>query len=176
MSEMEGIVHIRIDDRLLHGQVVGFWTNTLKATRIMVPSDRVAADEMLRSVLRMAAPAGVKTSFIPVERAVRQIMEGRYAGQRVFVVCEGPADVLKMMDLGLPITKVNVGNIGGAEGRIAVKTSLSLSPPRRRRCSTRSWIVASRSPRRWFPPTRSLTSLTSWRRRASRRGLHPVRV
>lgn len=128
MSEMEGIVHIRIDDRLLHGQVVGFWTNTLKATRIMVPSDRVAADEMLRSVLRMAAPAGVKTSFIPVERAVRQIMEGRYAGQRVFVVCEGPADVLKMMDLGLPITKVNVGNIGGAEGRIAVKTSLSLSP------------------------------------------------
>lgn len=127
MSEMEGIVHIRIDDRLLHGQVVGFWTNTLQATRIMVPSDRVAEDEVLRKVLRMAAPAGVKTSFIPVERAARQIMEGRYAGQRVFMVCEGPADVLKLMDLGLPIKKINVGNIGGAEGRIAVKTSLSMS-------------------------------------------------
>lgn len=128
MSEMEGIVHIRIDDRLLHGQVVGFWTNTLQATRIMVPSDRVAEDEVLRKVLRMAAPAGVKTSFISCERAARQIMEGRYAGQRVFMVCECPADVLKLMDLGLPITKLNVGNIGGAEGRIAVKTSLSMSP------------------------------------------------
>lgn len=128
MSEMEGIVHIRIDDRLLHGQVVGFWTNTLQATRIMVPSDRVAADDMLKKVLRMAAPAGVKTSIIPVERAARQIMEGRYAGQRVFMVCEGPADILQLMDCGLPIKKINVGNIGGREGRIAVKTSLSLSP------------------------------------------------
>lgn len=128
MSEMEGIVHIRIDDRLLHGQVVGFWTNTLQATRIMVPSDRVAADDMLKKVLRMAAPAGVKTSVIPVERAARQIMEGRYAGQRVFMVCESPADILQLMDCGLPIKHINVGNIGGREGRIAVKTSLSLSP------------------------------------------------
>ena len=127
MSEMEGIVHIRIDDRLLHGQVVGFWTNTLQATRIMVPNDRIAADDMMRQVLRMAAPAGVKTSFIPVERAARQIMEGRYAGQRVFMVCEGPADVLKLMDCGLPIKKINVGNIGGRDDRVAIKTSLSLS-------------------------------------------------
>lgn len=128
MSDMEGIVHIRIDDRLLHGQVVGFWTNTLQATRLMIPSDRVAADETLRKVLRMAAPAGVKTSFISVERAARQIMEGRYEGQRVFIVCEGPADVLKLMDYGLPIKKLNVGNIGGREDRIAIKTSLSISP------------------------------------------------
>lgn len=128
MSDMEGIVHIRIDDRLLHGQVVGFWTNTLQATRLMIPSDRVAEDETLRKVLRMAAPAGVKTSFIPVERAARQIMEGRYEGQRVFIVCEGPADVLKLMDYGLPIKKLNVGNIGGREDRIAIKTSLSISP------------------------------------------------
>ncbi len=128
MSEMPGIVHIRIDDRLLHGQVVGMWTNTLQATRIMIPCDRVAEDEVLRKVLRMAAPAGVKTSFISAERAARQIMEGRYEGQRVFMVCESPADILKLMNLGLPITKINVGNIGGAEGRIAVKTSLSMSP------------------------------------------------
>ena len=46
----------------------------------------------------------------------------------MFMVCESPADILKLMDLGLPITKINVGNIGGAEGRIAVKTSLSMSP------------------------------------------------
>ncbi len=128
MNPMDDIVHIRIDDRLLHGQVVGMWTNTLQATRIMIPCDRVAEDEVLRKVLRMAAPAGVKTSFIPAERAARQIMEGRYQGQRVFMVCENPADILRLMDLGLPITKVNVGNIGGAEGRIAVKTSLSMSP------------------------------------------------
>lgn len=128
MGEMEGIVHIRIDDRFLHGQVVGMWTNTVKATRIMVPNDRVAADDMLKKVLRMAAPAGVKTSIIPVERAAKQILEGRYAGQRVFMVVENPVDILRLMDYGLPIKHVNVGNIGGREDRIQVKTSLCMSP------------------------------------------------
>lgn len=128
MGEMDGIIHIRIDDRFFHGQVVGFWTNTLKATRLMIPNDRVAADDMTKNVLRMAAPAGVKTSIIPVERAARQILDGRYAGQRVMMICEGPADVLRLMDFGLPITQLNVGNIGGRQGRIQVKTSLSMSP------------------------------------------------
>lgn len=128
MGEMDGIIHIRIDDRFFHGQVVGFWTNTLKATRLMIPNDRVAADDMTKNVLRMAAPAGVKTSIIPVERAARQILDGRYAGQRVMMICEGPADVLRLMDYGLPIKQLNVGNIGGRQGRIQVKTSLSMSP------------------------------------------------
>ena len=128
MSDMDGIVHIRIDDRFFHGQVVGFWTNTLKATRLMIPNDRVAADEMTKNVLRMAAPAGIKTSIIPVERAARQILDGRYAGQRVLMICEGPADILRLMDYGLPIRHLNVGNIGGRTGRVQVKTSLSMSP------------------------------------------------
>lgn len=128
MGEMDGIIHIRIDDRFFHGQVVGFWTNTLKATRLMIPNDRVAADDMTKNVLRMAAPAGVKTSIIPVERAARQILDGRYAGQRVMMICEGPADALRLMDYGLPIKQLNVGNIGGRQGRIQVKTSLSMSP------------------------------------------------
>lgn len=76
---MPGIVAIRIDDRLIHGQVVAYWSNSLKLTRIMVANDDVAADDMRKSVLRMAAPAGIKTSIIPVERAAKQILEGKYA-------------------------------------------------------------------------------------------------
>ena len=43
---MPGIVAIRIDDRLIHGQVVAYWSNSLKLTRIMVANDQVAADDM----------------------------------------------------------------------------------------------------------------------------------
>ena len=88
---MPGIVAIRIDDRLIHGQVVAYWSNSLKLTRIMVANDDVAVDDMRKSVLRMAAPAGIKTSIIPVERAAKQILEGKYAGQRVFLIVNKPA-------------------------------------------------------------------------------------
>ena len=66
------------------GRSYGCWSNFLtQLTRIMVANDQVAADDMRKSVLRMAAPAGIKTSIIPVERAAKQILEGKYAGQRM---------------------------------------------------------------------------------------------
>lgn len=128
MGVMDDIIHIRIDDRFIHGQVAGYWTNMLQATRIMVANDEVAVDEMTKTVLRLAAPAGVKTSLIDVERAARQILAGRYAGQRVLIVVNSPKDILRLMDLGLPITHINVGNLGGREDRVSIKTSLCVSP------------------------------------------------
>ncbi len=70
-DRMPGIVHIRIDDRLLHGQVCAFWTNTLKLTRIMVANDEVAEDELQKQVLRMAAPTGIRTSIISLKKDVQ---------------------------------------------------------------------------------------------------------
>ena len=113
---MPGIVAIRIDDRLIHGQVVAYWSNSLKLTRIMVANDQVAADDMRKSVLRMAAPAGIKTSIIPVERAAKQILEGKYAGQRVFLI-----------DLGLPIKTINIGNMGGKDDTHVVKKYVNVT-------------------------------------------------
>lgn len=127
MGVMDDIVHIRIDDRFIHGQVAAYWTNHFQATRIMVANDEVAQNDMTKTVLRLAAPTGVKTSLISVERAARQILEGRYAGQRVFIVVNCPGDILRLMDYGLPITAINVGNIGGREDRIPIKTSLCVS-------------------------------------------------
>lgn len=68
---MEGITHIRIDDRLIHGQVATMWTNELGATRIMVINDEVANNDMQKSLLRMAAPPNVSTSIITRETAVK---------------------------------------------------------------------------------------------------------
>ncbi len=66
---MEGIIHIRIDDRLIHGQVATMWTNNLGATRIMVINDEVANNDLQKSVLRMAAPSNVSTSIISRDTA-----------------------------------------------------------------------------------------------------------
>ena len=50
---MEGIVHIRIDARMIHGQVAVMWSNYLRVNRIMVANDAVAEDEITKSALRI---------------------------------------------------------------------------------------------------------------------------
>ncbi|WP_308002659.1 PTS sugar transporter subunit IIB [uncultured Parolsenella sp.] len=124
---MPGVIAIRIDDRLIHGQVVAYWSNSLKLTRIMVANDEVAVDDMRKTVLRMAVPAGIKSSIIPVERAAKQILEGKYAGQRVFLIVNSPADILRLIDYGLPIKKFNVGNLGGKEDTKPIKKYVNVT-------------------------------------------------
>lgn len=128
MEGMPGIVAIRLDDRLIHGQVAAYWSNSLSLSRIMVANDDVAVDDMRKTVLRMAAPSGVKTSIIPLERAARQILEGRYAGQRVLLIVDKPADVLRLIELGLPIKTFNLGNMGGKEGTTPIKKYVNVTP------------------------------------------------
>ena len=103
---MEGITHIRIDDRLIHGQVATMWTNELGATRIMVINDEVANNDMQKSLLRMAAPPNVSTSIITRETAVKNISSGKYKGQKVFIVVKSPLDILYLLNNGLDIKEI----------------------------------------------------------------------
>ena len=118
---MEGIIHIRIDDRLIHGQVATMWTNNLGATRIMVINDEVANNDLQKSVLRMAAPSNVSTSIISRDTAVKNISSGKYRGQRVFIVVKSPLDILHLVNNGLDIKKVNVGNMSSKSNTEEIK-------------------------------------------------------
>ena len=112
---MKGIVHIRIDDRLIHGQVAAFWTNSLSISRIMVVNDEVAVDEMQKSLLRMVAPASVRTSA------------GKYEGQRVLLIVKNPKDIWELKQAGLDITSFNVGNMAAKEGTRSIKRSVNVT-------------------------------------------------
>ncbi|MFZ7942558.1 PTS system mannose/fructose/N-acetylgalactosamine-transporter subunit IIB [Neobacillus sp. 19] len=128
---MQGITHIRVDDRLIHGQVATFWTNELGVNRIMVINDAIANDPTQKSILRMAAPAHVSTSIITHETAVTNISNGKYAGQKVLVVVKSPLDVLKLVEAGLDITKFNVGNISSRPNTVALKPNISVTKEER---------------------------------------------
>ena len=120
---MEGIIHIRIDDRLIHGQVATQWTNDLGATRIMAINDEVATNPTLKTVLRMAAP-----SIITRETAVTNIKAGKYTGQKVLVVVKSPFDILYLIDQGLDIKTVNVGNMSARENTEHLRPTISVTP------------------------------------------------
>ena len=124
---MEGFVHIRIDDRLIHGQVATRWATGLKVNRIMIIDDQVAVNETEKSVLRMAAPAGVNTSILQFDKAVANIKNGNYAGQRVMLVVKSPVILVKMMEAGIQLLPVNVVNMSNRPGTTQYKKSVSMT-------------------------------------------------
>lgn len=124
---MNGIIHIRIDDRLIHGQVALFWTNVLHASRIMVINDEIAADDLQKSLMRMAAPANVNTSILNKNNALENIKADKYAGQRVLVVVKSPIDVLWLLEHGLDITSVNAGNMSGRDNTVSIRQNIHVT-------------------------------------------------
>ena len=68
---------VRVDDRLIHGQVVAIWLKALNAHRIVIVDDRTARDEFLREVLILAAPRGVAVEMHEVEPGIDRVRRAR---------------------------------------------------------------------------------------------------
>ena len=123
----KGLVHVRIDDRLIHGQVAVYWCNAVNATRIMVANDAMYDNDVQKAALRLVVPAGLKSSLLNVETSTKNLVSGKYEGQRVILVVRRPSDVLRMMDGGVEIKELNVGNLPAREGTVNVKKSINVT-------------------------------------------------
>jgi len=122
-----GIIHVRIDDRLIHGQVAVFWCNAVNATRIMVANDDVAANELQKSALRLVVPAGLSSSLISVDTAIANICAGKYIGQKVILVLKSPLDAVRMLRGGVELGIVNSGNLSVREGTVNLKKNINVT-------------------------------------------------
>ncbi|MCD7820142.1 MAG: PTS sugar transporter subunit IIB [Lachnospiraceae bacterium] len=105
-----GIVGVRYDQRLIHGQVATFWTNLLKVDRIVVLDEDVANNDMMKVTLRMATPQGVRSSIITKETFAANYKAGKYGTQRLFVVLRDFNIVTYLMDEGIEVTELVLGN------------------------------------------------------------------
>lgn len=126
--QSKGLVHVRIDDRMIHGQVAVYWCRFVNATRIMVANDEMYHNETQKSVLRMVVPPGLRSSLLDIETAAKNLASGKYEGQRVILVVRRPGDVLRLMDLGVQIEAVNIGNLPAREGTVTLKKSIDVTP------------------------------------------------
>ena len=119
------IVLTRIDNRLIHGQIATQWNATLGANLIIVANDDVATNTMRQNLMRMAAPSGVETRFLSLAKTVEAVA-GAGARQQIFIVAETPQDVLALVKGGVPIKKVNIGNMHMAEGKRQVAAAVAV--------------------------------------------------
>lgn len=121
------IVHARVDERLIHGQVAMVWTNTVGASRIVVVNDAAVKDEMIIAGLKMAKPAGVKLSILSVKRAGEKFTAGEYKDDKVFLITKNIGDMADLVRAGVSIPAFNVGNVAQREGSRPIKKSVNLT-------------------------------------------------
>jgi mannose/fructose/N-acetylgalactosamine-specific phosphotransferase system component IIB len=110
------LVHVRIDDRLIHGQVTVGWSKHVRPTRIVVADDKAAANPLQRGVLQMIPIPGVSVSVMPLAEFLNLAREGP-GGDRVFLIVGNPIELLRLVDGGLQLNDVVVGNLGYQIGR-----------------------------------------------------------
>lgn len=123
---MPDIVLTRIDARLIHGQVATQWCGSVGANLLLVANDEVAGNEMRQGLMNMAAPAYAQTRFFTFEKTCAIISKAS-PQQHIAIICDCPQDVLRLVEGGVPIKKVNIGNMHMAEGKRQVATSVAVN-------------------------------------------------
>lgn len=111
------IVKLRIDDRLLHGQVAYSWKSALGYNAIVIASDAAAADDFRKGVIKMCCPEGVKLATRSVEEAAKLLNNPKLKAMKVFAICGSPADAAGLLKRIEEKPAVNLGGIQMAEGK-----------------------------------------------------------
>lgn len=122
---MQNLLLTRIDNRLIHGQVATQWCGYIGANLILVANDVVSDDKLRQGLMDMAAPSYAATRYWTLDKTISTIHKAN-AKQLIFLVCETPSDVLKLVEGGVPIKKVNIGNMHMAEGKRQIVGSVAV--------------------------------------------------
>ena len=116
----------RIDDRLIHGQVTTVWSKVANAQRIIICNDDVYNDDVRRTLLRQAAPPGMKVNVVNIEKAVAVDHNPQYQDETVFYLFTNPQDVLTMVQQGVKIATLNIGGMAWRPGKKQLTKAVSL--------------------------------------------------
>ena len=105
-------VLVRIDDRLIHGQVVVGWARALRPDRIVLCDDEIAASDWEKDLyLNSYADVDVALDVFSTSELVRYVQSPDFAKEKVLLVVASPKVVWKLVEKGIPIKSVNVGGL-----------------------------------------------------------------
>lgn len=126
MANKPNILLTRIDNRLIHGQVGMTWTNTLGANLVIVANDEIANNEVQQNLMDMALPESAESRYFTLDKTIR-IIHKAASRQKIFIVVRTPQDALALVKGGVPIDKINVGNLHYEEGKKQISKTVSVN-------------------------------------------------
>lgn len=117
---------LRVDDRLIHGQVAVSWTAYLGVDTILVANDSAAHNDLMKTAFKMAKPPQVVLSIKSVDGAILVINNPKYKDRHMFVVCASPADAARIAERTAAVRKVCLGGVRQSGNRKRISAQVFL--------------------------------------------------
>lgn len=102
---------VRVDERLIHGQVTMGWTRSLGANVILVANDEVANDPMQKNLMMLAAPLSTAVKVLGLDATVERLNSKSWPGGTILLLVRNAVDLLYLVEKGLSLDQVNVGGV-----------------------------------------------------------------
>lgn len=124
---MEKLAHVRIDDRLIHGQIIASWLNIIHCSTIVVADDKAAKDSLQSMMLQMACPSGITLKILPIAEARDFLVSPALDRTKTLLILRNAESALRLTEVDLGITEINVGNVSSGGGRKKYSKSVWLN-------------------------------------------------
>lgn len=118
---------LRIDHRLLHGQVAFSWTKFLESDCILVASDALMKDELKMNAIRMAKPTGIKLVMKNMEDSIKALNSGVTDKYKLFIIVESVEDAYQLATQVESIQSINIGGMKQMDGRRQISKAVFIS-------------------------------------------------
>lgn len=118
---------IRVDDRLIHGQVVMTWIRTIRCSQIKIIDDKTANDEFMCQLLHNVSPQGVALEIMEVSKAIAAYPEWETSPENVMIIVKTPIVLKEMAQAGIEFESINIGGIAITSGRKMFHRNIALS-------------------------------------------------
>jgi mannose/fructose/N-acetylgalactosamine-specific phosphotransferase system component IIB len=109
---------IRIDDRLIHGQVLVGWCSKFPIKKFIIGDDEIANNDWEKNLILSATSSDYRTEILSIKDTCRYINESLTSSTSTMILVDSPKQIKRMNKIGLPIKRINVGGIHYREGRI----------------------------------------------------------
>jgi len=129
MVLMENLLLARIDDRLIHGQVMTAWMKVMPAKKIIIVDNKAAKDDFMINVLELAAPSGVKVEVLNEEKAIESLKKG--LSVPTIMLAKSPYAYKALVDRGININHINIGGMGMNNGRKTLFKNIAVTDEER---------------------------------------------
>jgi PTS system mannose-specific IIB component len=129
LAESYDIALVRVDNRLVHGQILEAWVPFVEARCIMVVDDNSASDFFCETVIRMAVPSDIEVNICSVEDFAANYEYNRGSGKKTIVLFSNINDALRAYEQGFHFEKLNIGNIYHEDYKVCCAPSVFLCEP-----------------------------------------------
>ncbi len=122
------LVLARIDNRLIHGQVLESWVPFVRADCIVVANDEIAGNQLQKLMMQASVPSRIRVEIGTVAEAIALLNSTQLDHRRVLLLFGTTSDAVRAYQGGLIYNRLNLGNLQANKGKARLSCTLFLDP------------------------------------------------